>query len=375
MIDFQKIQKELFPLLQKAENLRKKHVFFQKLFSIFVLLLIFGFLCIPIMTFINNAGFSKWIADTIPGKSTSPLLLIMVLYWVPFFILLIASNLYKNKYKAIEKEILKSALEKIAPELKFDSSKQISSEQIEESKLLPTYFQVGQKQNHHKAYNIHFGTLTGKIGDTSIALGDVNISNTRVYNSLLMYIPFFSHLFIVFNYLTPWFSKHRSTEHPANNFVGMFAVVDFNKGFNGHTVILPDSMEKRMGYLTKNLQALNFTRGQLVSLEDPEFEKDFVVYGTDQVEARYILSTSLMQRITALKRKIDKPIMLSFNKNKLYIGVQHPHGFLSLNKNKSLIKSNIFELLHADISAATAIVEDLNLNTGIWKNESIAHSK
>ena len=150
--------------------------------------------------------------------------------------------------------------------------------------------------------------------------------------------------------------------------------MDFNKRFNGHTVILPDVMEKRVGYLAKNLQNLNMARGQLVHLEDTEFEKDFVVYSTDQVEARYILSTSLMERITLLKRKIDKPIMLSFYGNKLYLGVQNPHGFLCLNKKESLLSSNIFEKVHEDITAAIDIVEDLNLNTKIWKNESFTKS-
>jgi len=130
-----------------------------------------------------------------------------------------------------------------------------------------------------------------------------------------------------------------------------------------------------VGYLAKNLQNLNAARGELVKLEDTEFENDFMVYSTDQVEARYILSTSLMERITRLKRKIDKPIMLSFNKNKLYLGIQHPYGFLCLNKKESLLKSDVFEKVHEDIYTAIGIVEDLNLNTRIWKNESMEVSK
>jgi len=134
-------------------------------------------------------------------------------------------------------------------------------------------------------------------------------------------------------------------------------------------------MEKRVGHLAKNLQNFNAARGILVELEDTEFENDFMVYSTDQVEARYILSTSLMERITRLKRKIDKPIMLSFNKNKLYLGIQHPYGFLCLNKEESLLKSDVFEKVHEDIYAAIGIVEDLNLNTRIWKNQSMEVSK
>jgi len=374
MNEIQKLQEALFPQLQQAEKLRKKYVFSQKLFSILVLLMILSFLFSPMIIPLNNAGFSKWIANTSQGKSTSPILLVTVLYSLSFFIIMIASYTYKNKYKTIEKEILKSALGKIAPKFKFNPRKQISSKQIEESKLLPTYFQVGKNRNHQNAYNLDLGTLTSKVGETSIMLGNVNITNQGIYNSFLMYIPLFPYLFTVYNYVMPYFSKHHSTENLGSNYVGMFAVADFNKKFNGHTVILPDIMEKRMGYLAKNLQALNFTRGQLVHLENPEFEKDFVVYSSNQVEARYILSTSLMERITNLKRKIDKPMMLSFHKNKFYMGIQQPHGFLSLNKSKSLLKPDIFEILYEDISVAIGIVEDLNLNRRIWCKKAVTKS-
>ncbi len=374
MINFQKIRTELHPLLVEAEHLRKKHLFFQKAFSIMVSTMILGFLFLPFITYVNNSGFSKWIAKAASGKSMGGLQLIMTLYWLPLFIFMIGAYSYKTKFKNLEGKIMKVVLERIIPQFIFDPYKQISSQQIEESKLFPSYFQIGKKKNKQSVTNLHSGTLTGTVGDTSMLMGDVKVINQGISSSVLMYIPLFPHLYMAYNYIKPWFSKHHSTEHFGSNFVGMFAMMDFNKRFNGHTVILPDVMEKRVGYLAKNLQNLNMARGQLVHLEDTEFEKDFVVYSTDQVEARYILSTSLMERITLLKRKIDKPIMLSFYGNKLYLGVQNPHGFLCLNKKESLLSSNIFEKVHEDITAAIDIVEDLNLNTKIWKNESFTKS-
>lgn len=47
-------------------------------------------------------------------------------------------------------------------------------------------------------------------------------------------------------------------------------------------------------------------------LEDPEFEKHFAVYSSDQVQAGYILSTSLMSRIVDFKEKSSRRIHLSF---------------------------------------------------------------
>ena len=48
------------------------------------------------------------------------------------------------------------------------------------------------------------------------------------------------------------------------------------------------------------------SHGELVKLEDPEFEKSFVVYSGNQTEARYILSTSLMRRILDYKVNCKK---------------------------------------------------------------------
>jgi len=62
-------------------------------------------------------------------------------------------------------------------------------------------------------------------------------------------------------------------------------------------------------------------RGELIKLEDPEFEKEFCVYGINQIESRYIFSTSLMHRILEFKRKWNTKIYLSFVDSKLYIAI------------------------------------------------------
>ena len=47
-------------------------------------------------------------------------------------------------------------------------------------------------------------------------------------------------------------------------------------------------------------------------LEDPAFEKLFAVYATDQVEARYLLSPSLMERLVASRQKLDAKVQAAF---------------------------------------------------------------
>ena len=62
---------------------------------------------------------------------------------------------------------------------------------------------------------------------------------------------------------------------------------------------------------------------QNIKLEDPVFEKEWEVYATDQVEARYILTPALMERMLEIKRRFyGKSIEFSFFDNQVLIAVR-----------------------------------------------------
>lgn len=148
-------------------------------------------------------------------------------------------------------------------------------------------------------------------------------------------------------------------------FKGIFFVADFNKNFQGHTVVLPDTAEKLLGKFGQRLQGMS-SRGKLVKLEDPEFEKEFCVYADDQVEARYILSTSLMQRILEFKRKWNTKVFLSFRDSKVYIAIRMNKNLFETRLFKSIVDYKFIEENTYFLTLLTGIVDDLNLNTRIW---------
>lgn len=164
-------------------------------------------------------------------------------------------------------------------------------------------------------------------------------------------------------------SKGRRQTQWHTIFKGLFFIADFNKDFHGITLVLPDTAESAFGWIGKKLQAMNFTRpGELVTLEDPEFEKLFVVYGTDQIEARYILSPSLMSRLVDFRRQMGQPVHISFLGGYVHIAV---------NPGKDLLEPSIFSgvnfdtcrQLLQDLSLVLGIVSELNLNTRIWSKQ------
>ncbi len=164
-------------------------------------------------------------------------------------------------------------------------------------------------------------------------------------------------------------SKGRQQTHWHTIFKGLFFIADFNKHFHGRTVVLPDSAEKLLGWLGKKLQEWNVARDDLVHMEDVEFEKEFVVYGTDQVEARYILSTALMRRILEFKRKMKVPVYIAFVNSNLYMAISIKKNMFEPRVLGTILDFEIVRGYLEDVTLAVGIVEDMNLNTRVWTKE------
>lgn len=78
-------------------------------------------------------------------------------------------------------------------------------------------------------------------------------------------------------------------------FRGLFIVFNMHKSFSGKTVVRRD-FGKVGNWLMDKTSSM-----QTVHLEDPVFENKFQVMSTDQVEARYLLTTSFMERLLAVE--------------------------------------------------------------------------
>lgn len=154
-------------------------------------------------------------------------------------------------------------------------------------------------------------------------------------------------------------------------FRGLFFIADFNKHLVGKVVVLPDTAERLFGEVGRALQSLNVNRGELVKMDDPEFEKHFVVYADDQVEARYILSPSLMQRILDFKTRIGKSVYLSFVSSEVFVAIPHSRNLLEPPILSSLLSFENTKHYFEDLRLICGIVDDLNLNTRIWAKTQV----
>lgn len=153
-------------------------------------------------------------------------------------------------------------------------------------------------------------------------------------------------------------------------FQGLFIIADFNKSFDGQTVVLPDSAQSSFGDLIGNwLQSKNMARDELVKMDDPEFEKEFVVYSTNQIEARYILSHSLMKKLLIFKHKSKHPLHVSFTGNHIHMALDYDKDLFEPSVFRSLLDYKVAMEYVRTLHLAIGIIVELKLNQKLWSKK------
>jgi hypothetical protein len=240
---------------------------------------------------------------------------------------------YRGGFKMI---ILRKMITFVEPGLEYLPQQGLSQPMFEAARLF---------LHHIDRYKCE-DMIQGKVGKTGIAFSEVHAEYMTTSNT----------------------GKSQHTEWHTI-FKGLFFIADFNKDLHGRTVVLPDTAEKLFGLFGQTLQSWNSSYGQLVKLEDVEFEKEFVVYGTDQIEARYILSPALMERIVLFQRNVKTKIYLSFLGSKVFAAIPVQENMFEPKVFSSILDFNVIAEYYAQLQLGVGIVDELNLNTRIWTKE------
>ena len=98
-------------------------------------------------------------------------------------------------------------------------------------------------------------------------------------------------------------------------FHGLLFVFEVKKRFSGMAIAVRDAGPFKKLFDTR--------RAGRIELEDPRFEKLFDVHGTDQVEARYLFTPTLMERLVALGETIGDPAPhIAFDDGRLLVAAR-----------------------------------------------------
>jgi hypothetical protein len=149
-------------------------------------------------------------------------------------------------------------------------------------------------------------------------------------------------------------TRIRTETHRYTIFAGLFFSADCNKYFHGYTVITPGSGSDRP----------LFGGRSLVTMENPAFNREFAVKSSDQVEARFLITPAMMERLMELKRRFGA-FRLSFTNGHIRIALPGWYNYLAPDIKRPIDRSQV-KMIYDRLATVIGIVEDLDINTRIW---------
>lgn len=283
-----------------------------------------------------------WLLVLVPGFEPTAVLLLILAGLCVLVVLTYAacraSALSAAYRKAYKREINNAIVKHFSPGLRYDEDDGISQREFVASHLFgvpPDRYTTGD-------------LVSGVYGKTQLRFARVHAEQKHTEST-----------------------KKGTRTHYTTIFRGILLIADFNKHFRGRTCARTDVAEKLMGNFGRVFQkfSVSLSSDQLVQLENPEFEKEFAVYTSDQVEARYILTPALMERMLDLKRRCGNETQFSFCGSSVVVAITNSADLFDPDFSRPA--TNAAQL--ADICDRYAfflgIIEDLDLNTRVWSKE------
>ncbi len=241
----------------------------------------------------------------------------------------------QKEYRAIYKQdVVKSIVNLINPDWQYASDGRISENDYQKSQL--------------------FNTRWDKYEGDDLVSGVIEKTDFQ-----------FSELHTQYKTYTTKDGKTEEEWHTI--FKGLFAHADFNKHIKGRTFILPEHAKK--DFTKYNLSEKDGGETELVKLENPEFEKIFKVFSTDQIESRYILTPTMMEAIVNIYKKYKKRVHFSFIGSRVFVAMSFNKDLFEPRIIKSGVRFEDMEQMNDQFNLIQTIIHEMNLNTRIWTKD------
>jgi len=146
----------------------------------------------------------------------------------------------------------------------------------------------------------------------------------------------------------------------------LLLIADSNKHFRGRTVVVAKLWSSRVGrWASTKVQQLNYQSLQAVRLEDITFTQLFDVYAQDQVEARYLLTPDVMQRLVSLRRSINRDFRVAFDRGQVYVQVDDVTGF-DFSLEHQIYPNYVTRNIRYRWELIGRVIDALGLNDRMW---------
>lgn len=280
---------------------------------------IIGFMALNIISFVLIKNFN--LITNITGKSNP--LLIFGFFVVIIFGLGIALKKFTKSYTK--------------PNDSFIKYQKIYSENV----ILPMLKDIDKSFTYDRD-----GSLYEKYKDT---LGD--ILPTKKYEDLVS-----ANIDGIEFSLAEYENKTDDEDAPAKLFC---FISDFNKSIYKSTIIQP-----------KHLSTLKIKNHKKIDLDNAQFNDKFKVFSNDEVESRYILTSTFMERLLNMKNHINGVYHFKDNKLVFYGSFVRGHGHRNIDLFDIDVGNSIYSQTRFNYEMVRYIINfinELNLDSKIWK--------
>jgi hypothetical protein len=311
-------QTELLPHLTRIEAVRKKLLWIYRISKYMISIINLFFFIFILPHSFDSVSENESYLRLMSVMFISVLLIssfILMIFALPQFLEL-------KMRKDFKINIMRPVIDFINPGLIYEPDRHITLKSFKDSGL------IDDKDFDFTGDDL----IRGKIGLTSFVLSEINcIKHSR--------------------------KRHLYTQI----FHGLCFIADFSKKFKTSVYVIPE-----------NPLIINYVRksGTLSThpmiMDDPEFNNIFHVYGVDEIETRYILSNSLMERIKNYYHSHECELYLSFRNNRIYILISYTRDLFEPKLFSSMSDYSFIEDYYRDLRTGLDLVNDLNLNLRIW---------
>jgi hypothetical protein len=240
-----------------------------------------------------------------------------------------------QRYRAMFKtEFVGPVVKAIEPGMNYDPFQGISEGLFEQTGLFSS------RPDRYSCEDL----FHGKIGETDVRFSEVHAEDRRTRTD----------------------SKGRTETYYVTIFKGILFMADFHKHFRTPLSVMPDVGEKYLGWFGKKLQKLG---GNLQKMENPEFEKMFVVRGADAVEARYILTPSMQDQLVELGKRVGENLRVVFRDSEVCLAIANKENWFEGDLHTPAGDRNQAAKLLGELRSCFMIVDELDLNTRIWTKD------
>lgn len=232
---------------------------------------------------------------------------------------------------SFKKYFVKSSLEKIFTNLKYQPDSGISYNTIASTNMM----RMGDRYSSNDL-------VTGNYKNIGFTQSDVHIEEEHETRD----------------------SDGNTRRYYVTIFKGRWMIFDFNKKFKADVQVA----QKGFGNNKVGSWFSGEEKFQKVEMESQEFNKAFKVYAQQPIDAFYILTPKIMEKIRNLDERNDGKLLLCFIDNKLHVGIyNYEDSFEHKSVFKKIDEEKTRNEISTDIQKITMFIDELELDNDLFK--------